>query len=221
MKILLYSSYADMPNKEILDTLGRKPENCLFCTYADENCPNYTDKLINNLTKVFKNIIPLTPDYKFNTKIDCIFMAGGNIFELIYKLKKYDQFNKIKQMVKNGTLYIGDSAGSELCASDNLFIADFEPPQIEMDIRENSQGFGFVDKKILVHASKYRISKTRGLIFDKDSWHDYIVYKIKQQNALKIPNNAVAIINNKDIKIKKYSWKKLVELYQKGVKNEN
>lgn len=212
MKILLYSSYSAMPNSDILNLFDNPPKTCLFCTYADENAPTYVEKILKNLKKVFKNIVYLTPDYKFDEKIDCIFMAGGNIFELIFKLKKYNQFDKLKTMVKNGTLYIGDSAGSELCAKDNLFVADFEPPQIEMNIKENYQGFGFVDKKILVHASKYRYSHRWGLIFDKGGWHDYFCYKRKQKNALKIGNNAVAIVNDEGIKIKKYPWKKIVEL---------
>lgn len=216
MNILLYSSYSSMPNTEILQVLGQNTKTCLFCTYADENAPTYVEKILKNLSKVFEKIVPLTPKYKFDEKIDCIFMAGGNIFELIYKLKKYNQFDILKKMVENGTLYVGDSAGSELCAKDNQFVADFEPPQIEMDIKENCQGFGFVDKKVLVHASKYRYSHRHGLIFDKGGWHDYVVYKIKQKDSIKIPNNAVAILGGGgSLRIKKYPWKRLVELNQK------
>ena len=126
MRILLYSSYSSMPNTEILNMLGENTKTCLFCTYADENAPSYVDKIKKNLSKVFDNFINLTPDYDFKDKIDCIFMCGGNIFELIWKLKKYNQFDKLKQMVEEGVLYVGDSAGSELCAKDNLFVADFE-----------------------------------------------------------------------------------------------
>ena len=216
MRILLYSSYSSMPNTEILNMLGENTKTCLFCTYADENAPSYVDKIKKNLSKVFDNFINLTPDYDFKDKIDCIFMCGGNIFELIWKLKKYNQFDKLKQMVEEGVLYVGDSAGSELCAKDNLFVADFEPPQIEMNINENYQGFGFVDKKILVHASKFRLSHRLGLIWDKDGWHDYVVYKCKQKNAIKIPNNAVAIIKDEEFKIKKYTWKHLVEINKKN-----
>ena len=85
-----------------------------------------------------------------------------------------------------------------------------------MNINENYQGFGFVDKKILVHASKFRLSHRLGLIWDKDGWHDYVVYKCKQKNAIKIPNNAVAIIKDEEFKIKKYTWKHLVEINKKN-----
>lgn len=215
MKILLYSSYSAMPNTEILKMFDTPPTTCLFCTYADENAPVYVEKILANLKKVFTKIIPLTPDSDFHQPFDCIFMAGGNIFELIYKLKKYNQFDKIKKLVEKGVLYIGDSAGSELCATDNLFVADFEPPQIEMNIKQNCHGFGFVQNKILVHASRYRLSHRWGLIFDKGSWHDYVTFKCKQKGALKIPNNAVAIVTDDGIKVKKYSWKKLVEINKK------
>lgn len=215
MKLLLYSEYCYMPNNDVFKALekNKKPLTCLFCAYAEENETNYIKRTKNNLSKVFNTIIDLTPAYKFNDKIDCIFVNGGSNFELVYKLKKYNQFNKLKNMVESGTLYIGNSAGSVLCSKNFLWTNEYEPPEIADCIaEENCNGFGFVDKNILAHASKYKIKQNQGLVFDKERWHNYVTIKLKQPNPLKIPNNGVAIVNNNNIKVKTYPWKKLVEL---------
>jgi len=212
VKILLYSSFDIMPISDVKKACDKTLKTCLFCSYADENSVNYIAKTKAHLMKMFENVVDLTPDFDFKQKLDCIFVNGGNAFDLIYKLKKYNQFDKIKTMVENGTVYIGNSAGSTICGDDISFVNDFEPPSIEMNLKDNCQGFGFVSNPILVEASKFTFSKKWGLYINKSQWHDYLVYKIKQKNALKIGNNAVAIVNDKNIKIKKYPWKKIIEI---------
>lgn len=214
MKLLLYSDYYNMPNKDVMN-MKINTQNCLFCTYADEEAVAYNQMAKSHLSEIFSNIIDLTPDYDFKDKIDCIFMNGGNVFELIYKLKKYKQFDKIKNMVENNILYIGNSAGSDLCGDDLMFINEFEPPKIKMKIEENCHGFGFIKKSILVHAGKFRLSSKHGLIFDKGAYSIYLKFKIKQKNNIKIPDNAVLKVVDDVFKIKKYPWKKLVELKEK------
>lgn len=200
-----------MPKQDVLKMLGTNTNLCLFCCYADENATDYNQRNKQKLKQIFKNVVDLTPNFKFDKQIDCVFMNGGNVFELIYKLKKYKQFDKIKNLIENGTVYIGNSAGSEVCMQDCYFISEFEPPQIKMDVKENSQGFGFVDKKILVEASRYTLSRKHGLV-KESNYHNYLVYKLKQKNGIKVANNGVVIINDENIKTKKYPWIQLLEL---------
>ena len=210
-----------MPETEIKKFLNKNGEKvCLFCDYADEVAVDYIEREKMALKRNFDKIVALTPDFDFKQKFDCVFFSGGNIFELIYKLKKYKQFDKFKKMIEKDVLMIGNSAGSELFAKDNLYVAQYEPPQIEMDIKKNCEGFGVVPK-VVVHASKYRLSARHGLIFDKGGWHDYMKYKIKEKDGIKIANNAVLIVTEDGQKLKKYSWQKLVALEnrQKIVQN--
>ena len=218
MKIMLYSSYSTMPNSDVLKMFDHPPKTCLFCAYADENAPSYVNRAKQHLSQVFDTIVDLTPKTNLNQKFDCIFVNGGVAFELIYKLKKYNQFDKIKKMVEDGALYIGNSAGSEVCSKDIMFVNEYEPPNIPIDIEENRYGFGFVEEKVLVEASRLGYSKKHGLFTDSRNYHNYLVYKTKYKDSIKIGNNAVAIINNGEIKVKKYPWKKIVEMNQKEEK---
>jgi len=219
MNLLLYSDFYCMPISDVLNALKgkQKPLTCLFCNYAEEEKSNYYNRTIKHLREIFDNIIELHPGYKFNNAIDAIFVNGGSNFELVYKLKKYNQFDKLKKMVENGTLYIGNSAGSMLCSKNFLFSKLYEPPEIEDCIaEENCTGFGFIDKSMLMHASKYKFREKKGLIFDKETYHTYITIKLKQPNPLKIPNNGVYIVADKLAKLKVYPWKKIIEQKSKS-----
>lgn len=208
MKILLYSDYKCMPNKEIIKMLDKQSGICLFCSYADELAIDYKNKVLKNLSKVFSNIIELTPKYEFTDKIDCIFINGGNIFELIYKLHKYNQFEKVRDLCLKGVLYIGNSAGSQLIGTNNFYVNKFEPPKIKMNLQENSHGLGLYDGLVFVHTSKKILSFRRGVVAEPD-YQNYIKYMLKEKTFkhICIPNNGCAIITDTDAKVKKYSWK--------------
>ncbi len=213
MQLLLYSDYFCLPNDQILKALKNKkrPLTCLFCSYAEEGKSSYYKRTTKHLKEVFDNIIELYPGYKFNNNLDAIFVNGGSNFELVYKLKKYNQFNKIKELVDSGVLYIGNSAGSLLCSKSFLWASEYEPPEIEeCKASENCEGFGYINKNILAHASKYKLRNNK-LIFNKTSWKIYRTIKLKQPNPLKIPNNGVYIFNDKVQKLKVYPWKALIK----------
>jgi dipeptidase E len=46
---------------------------------------------------------------------DAIFTGGGNTFELVNQLYKNDIITDLKQVLENGTPYLGTSAGSNIC----------------------------------------------------------------------------------------------------------
>ncbi len=46
---------------------------------------------------------------------EAIFTGGGNTFELVNQLYKQDIFDVLKEVVENGTPYLGTSAGSNIC----------------------------------------------------------------------------------------------------------
>ena len=49
-------------------------------------------------------------------KADIIYFTGGNTFFLIDQLKQRGVDQLIKQHVKDGKLYVGESAGAIICA---------------------------------------------------------------------------------------------------------
>ena len=48
-------------------------------------------------------------------KAEAIFVGGGNTFVLANQLHKFSLIDILKQIVKNGTPYLGTSAGSNIC----------------------------------------------------------------------------------------------------------
>jgi dipeptidase E len=46
---------------------------------------------------------------------EAIFTGGGNTFELVNQLYKNDVIPDLRKVIKNGTLYLGTSAGSNIC----------------------------------------------------------------------------------------------------------
>ena len=135
MKLLLYSDFKCMPIvdvKRFLPDDGKK-KVCLFCTYADDEAEGYNNRAKAHLEEIFDEIIVLTPDFDFKAPIDCVFINGGYNYELSYKLKKYNQFDKIKELARKGVLYIGNSAGSVMVGNDFSYTLEYDPPRIEMN----------------------------------------------------------------------------------------
>ena len=211
MKLLLYSNYWSMPNDDIIKLLGKRGGCCLFCDYADRRAFNYIENVKKHLSEVFDKIVDLSAGYKFKDEIDCIFINGGNNFELAYKLKKNNQFDIIRQMILSGVLYVGDSAGSMLLGDDFSFSLAYEKPERSLDIEEFSKGFGIIHKNIVVHASRYTLSYRKGF-YVSSSWKTYLKYKKDLPNALKIPNNGVFVVNGDKSILKTYPYKTLIKL---------
>ena len=164
MKLFLCSNFKYLAPKflpRFLD-LSQK-NNCLFIPYADEEKDFICESTVEFLENLNFNVYHLNEDYKFDKKIDIIFVKGGNATQLLHYLKKYNQFNKIKEMVQCGVLYAGQSAGALIAGSDTEWTLESEPYDFDMktEFGEDAlRGFGFINKLIFVHASKHRFPVT-------------------------------------------------------------
>ena len=58
---------------------------------------------------------------------DVIYFTGGNSFFLIDQLRKTGTDKLLKQQLKNGKLFIGESAGAIVCAPDISYIEKMDP----------------------------------------------------------------------------------------------
>ena len=221
MRLLLCSDFSGVGYK-YLNRFYDSGEglNVLFVGYACE-CDDemYISGAKDRFVDFGCNIIDLVPDYDFKEKIDIVFVRGGNTTKLIHYLKKYNQFEKVKELALGGALYIGNSAGSVLAGSDTEWTLEAEPYAVNLKKlygEDALRGYGFVDKMVLVHASKYRmcrdyereIDEPLFKTLDTDCYPAYLrdIRKYKKDEYIKLANNEVLIISDNFCKKEKFNW---------------
>lgn len=93
----------------------------LFIPYARPSGishDDYTDKVRKTFLTINKKVIGL---HKFENPIEAIekaegiFTGGGNTFLLVSELYRNNIIDTLEKVVKNGTPYLGTSAGSNIC----------------------------------------------------------------------------------------------------------
>ena len=127
MKNLLIASTSSLYNGEYLHYLMPDLtilfQNCttiLFIPFAQPgglSCEDYTQKVSTAFTKINKKVVGLH-EFK-NQKVaiknaEAIFTGGGNTFLLVKKLHDLDLIDVLKEVLENGTPYLGTSAGSNI-----------------------------------------------------------------------------------------------------------
>ena len=225
MRLLLCSDFKNIGYKYLDRFLDLdKKNNCLFIGYASDDFGDVNAEPSSSMLRLESlncNVIELNENYNFSDKIDLIFVRGGNTTKLIHLLKKFNQFDKIKNLAENGVLYIGESAGSVLAGSDTEWTLRTEPYEFDLkkEYGENAlKGYGFVDKLIFVHCSKYRFPFTGEVegdsniriyndIFYKDYLEDRKLYD--KDLYITLGNNQVFYENNDEKKILTYDWSKI------------
>jgi hypothetical protein len=169
------------------------------------------------------NVTILDKNYKFDKDIDIVFVRGGNTTKLIHYLKKYNQFNKLKEIAEHGALYIGNSAGAILAGTETEYTLDSEPYAVdlkqEFDDKNALKGYGWVDKMLLVHCSKYRMAwdfekdypEEIFRTLDRECYPAYLVdrKRFDKSSYIKIGNNEAYYVNGDEKKILTYNWSKI------------
>ena len=128
MKKLIIASTSTLHDGAYLDylfpTLARHFENCstiLFIPYARPggiSHDDYTNRVRDAFAKINKKV---TGIHEFDDTASAlknaegIFTGGGNTFVLVSQLYKNNTMEILANVVKNGTPYLGTSAGSNIC----------------------------------------------------------------------------------------------------------
>jgi dipeptidase E len=96
-------------------------KNLLFIPYARPSGISYNE-YTKIAQKAFAKIeIDVKGIHEFKNpkeaiqNAEAIFTGGGNTFELVNQLYKNDVITTLKQVLENGTPYLGTSAGSNIC----------------------------------------------------------------------------------------------------------
>lgn len=233
MKLLLCSDFYGV-GINYLDRFfdGFDGKNCLFVGYASEKDESmFESRVKDKLLVLGFNIVDLTPDYKFKDKIDMIYSRGGNATKVLHLLKKYDQFEKVRELVeKQDVVYVGQSAGALIAGSDTEWTLRSEPYDFDLKSiygKNALAGFGWVDKMIFVHASKYRMpwddeffeGSQNWRILNKEFYGDYLrdLKLYKKGTYITLGNNQMLFQNGgkKTQKVLTFDWSKIPVYKQK------
>ena len=222
MKLFLSSNFKCLAYKFLPNFFDlSEKHNCLFIGYADEEKDFYSESTVAFLEDLGFNVFCLDENYRFDNEIDMIYVKGGNTTQLLHYLKKYNQFEKIRELVKNGVLYAGASAGAIIAGSDTEWTLVSEP--YDFDIKsefgdDSLLGFCFVEKLIFVHASKYRFPVTpeiesagRSDFRVKNDFFYKAYLKERKQNKDKpfivLKDNEAFLQNEDNGKVVSFDWK--------------
>lgn len=126
MRLLLISNstnpgeaYLDYPKNHIKEFLGEKPCNAIFIPYAavtfsfdeyEEKVNTRFAEIGHRVTSIHRYINPA----EAIENAEAIIVGGGNTWQLVKMLQEKNLMKAIRKKVKNGTPYIGWSAGSNI-----------------------------------------------------------------------------------------------------------
>lgn len=158
--MLYLTSQASKTMSKLIPFLKDKPENlrvAFIPTAADPYASKPwmeedRDRLSELGFKVFEVDIKDRTEKELRGElkdIDIIFVAGGNTFYLLEKARKSGFEELVKELVGNGVLYIGSSAGSVIAGPNIEAVQDFDDPK-EAELN-STIGFGLVDFVVLPH----------------------------------------------------------------------
>ncbi len=104
-----------------LETFFKGVKTILFIPYARPSGISYNDytqkaqKAFDKINIVVKGIHQFENPKEAFKNAEAIFTGGGNTFELVNQLYKNDILSTLKEVLENGTPYLGTSAGSNIC----------------------------------------------------------------------------------------------------------
>ena len=217
MRLFLYSDFCGIKtDTEILKNnfdFDMSTARVLFVPYADKTYTTYKNRIKEklyslgiskgNITEVTKK----TELFRFDFKL--IVVSGGNSLRLIHYLKKYGQYDYLKELINKDIVYIGDSAGSVVVGNDIRYTEGYEPfvDNIEMDREEIYESLNLVDKVVLAHTTKRRINHETNEVYDDELYYGY--YQ-KYKKPLEIKPH-ISIGNNEFVFVYDKSEEKFIE----------
>lgn len=226
MRLLLCSDFKFVGEKYIQRFFKKNQKIfCLFVNYANEDDSPIEESFSYNTFMSLPYDIEyetLTPTTKLKKNPDLVYVRGGNTAKLLYDLKRFNQFEMIKNIVESGAVYLGISAGAILASSNILWTVRSEPFEKDL-IKEfggtGYDGYGWIDGLLFPHASRYRMVWEREKqnpddedyrVLNKEYYGDYLIDKrlFKNEKTLKIGNNEALFVDGKTKRLLRFDWSK-------------
>ena len=218
MKNIIIASTSTIHGGESLDYLldelsifFKDVSEILFIPYARPSGithDEYTQKVSVPFNKIGKKIVGI---HEFENPKEAIknakgiFTGGGNTFVLVNQLYKNDLIDTIKTEVKNGTPYIGTSAGSNICGLTINTTNDMPivyPPSFKT--------FGFVPFNINPHyldpdpTSKHMGETRETRIKEFHKFNTQPVIGIREGSWLEVKGDTITLKGTLDARIFEY-----------------
>ncbi|WP_456045466.1 Type 1 glutamine amidotransferase-like domain-containing protein [Veillonella sp.] len=127
------------------------------------------------------------------SKTKCICISGGNTFYLLQELKKKNLVDLLIKRIKEGLLYIGESAGAIIMSKSIEYnqIMDDKNIAIELD---DYTGLNVFDHYVLPHLGEYPFEETAQKTLD--TYQDKIpLVPINNNQAILVDNNGYTVLN--------------------------
>lgn len=220
MELLLLSnstnpgeSYLSYSKQIIKSFLGSRKKNIVFIPYAaiTFSYDEYVEKVNNSLSEVgiiVKGIHSFTNMKEAVRSADAIIVGGGNTWKLTQMLQDNGLIDVIRDKVKNGTPYVGWSAGSNI-ACPTLKTTNDMP----ITAPSSFETFNFIPFQINPHYLDAHPSdhggETREMRIDEFIIENPAVYVVglRESTILHYDNDKLSLIGNRSARIFKHGQK--------------
>lgn len=126
-------------------------------------------------------------------KTECICISGGNTFYLLQELKKKNLVDVLFKRIKEGLLYIGESAGAIIMSKSIEYNQIMDDKSIASEL-DNYGGLNVFDHYVLPHIGEYPFEETAQKTLD--IYQDKIpLVPINNQEAILVDNNGYTVLN--------------------------
>jgi len=163
MKLFLTSS-PDISFKQLVELLRlvgkEKADKALIITaavvpYGLDPKPEWVNRAIEPLRSITNEIDETSlEDGEMIpgdlSQYDFVFVTGGNVFYLAYRLEETGFGDMLRQYIENGGVYAGSSAGSAILMSDLQHFATADDPTKAPRLCD---GVGILKQAVVVHAN--------------------------------------------------------------------
>ena len=222
MRLLLISNstnpgedYLDYPKNNIKDFLGEKPINAIFIPYAavtfsfeeyEKKVNNRFAEIGHHVTSIHRYINPI----EAIENSDAIVVGGGNTWQLVKMLQEKGLMKVIRKKVKQGTPYIGWSAGSNIACPSLKTTNDMpivEPIKFKtLKLVPFQINPHYLDDNPANHGGETREVRINEFIEVNKEIH---VVGLREGTMLLLDNDDLALIGNRKARIFKYDQEPL------------
>ena len=120
-----------------------------------------------------------------------LYISGGNTFYLLQELKKKQLLSLIKEQIRDGLIYVGESAGAIITAKDIDYNKLMDDKTVAKELSDTT-GLDEVEFYILPHYGEEPFTDSSKKTFE--------TYK-NQLDLMRMNNLQAVIVNDKEIKV--------------------